>query len=541
MDARDLSRRGTEEAASGGWFADRSVAAKIAAALAVVALVALAVAGVGAAKMASLRSTAQVLATDGIAPLVELSAVQRGFQAARARIVEYPAATPEVRTELLVQLDEKLGDMEGALEAYAPQAADPQAVADLRGAVEDILAVTQERLVPMADAGDVTGAATVYREEVLPLVTVGAEAIEVAGVAQEAQALGQVEEATSTASGAVALIGAVLVIGLALATALAVLAVRRITRPLARVSAVLDAIADGDLTSSADVTSRDEVGRMAASLDRATTSLRGTVATLAATSSTLSAASEELSATSGEIAGGSQQASAQAGAVSDAADEVSRTVATLAAGGEQMTASIREIAENASRAAQIAAQAVASASSADATVSRLGASSAEIGAVVRVITAIAEQTNLLALNATIEAARAGDAGKGFAVVAGEVKELAQQTAQATEDITRRVDAIQHDSTSAATAIAEISQVIDSISDYQTMIASAVEEQTSTTASMNRDVAGVADSSGAIAAGIGGIAAVTDSTSKGIGETRRAAGELARLSSELRAVVSGFRV
>jgi len=165
---------------------------------------------------------------------------------------------------------------------------------------------------------------------------------------------------------------------------------------------------------------------------------------------------------------------------------------------------------------------------------KLGESSTQIGQVIKVITSIAQQTNLLALNATIEAARAGEAGKGFAVVANEVKELAKETAKATEDISRKIDAIQADTKAAADAIATIGEVINQINGISNTIATAVEEQNPTTNEMARG-------SGEITSSIAGVAQAAESASHGAGDTQKAAQQLVETSTQLRHLVEQFKV
>jgi methyl-accepting chemotaxis protein len=258
---------------------------------------------------------------------------------------------------------------------------------------------------------------------------------------------------------------------------------------------------------------------------------------VAANAQSLTAASDELSAVSQEMSANAEETAAQANSVSAASEEVSRNVQTVAAGTEEMSASIREIAKNAADGARVAGSAVTVAASTNATVAKLGESSAEIGKVIKVITSIAQQTKLLALNATIEAARAGEAGKGFAVVANEVKELAKETAKATEDISQKIEAIQTDTRGAVTAIGQISDIISQINDLQNTIASAVEEQTATTNEMARNVAEGAKGMNEITQNITGVAQAARDTSAGAARALSSAKALAGMAMELEKLVA----
>jgi methyl-accepting chemotaxis protein len=250
----------------------------------------------------------------------------------------------------------------------------------------------------------------------------------------------------------------------------------------------------------------------------------------------LASASEELTATSQQMSSNAEETSAQANVVSAGAEQVNKNLQTVATGSEEMSTSIKEIAKNAHESAKVATSAVKVAEDTNQIVSKLGDSSTEIGQVIKVITSIAQQTNLLALNATIEAARAGEAGKGFAVVANEVKELAKQTAKATEDISRKIEAIQGDTKSAVGAIAQISEVIKQVNDFSNTIATAVEEQNATTNEMARNVGEAAKGSGEITTNIGGVSDAAQSTTQGANDSLKAAEALAKMSNDLRGLV-----
>ena len=262
-----------------------------------------------------------------------------------------------------------------------------------------------------------------------------------------------------------------------------------------------------------------------------------TRADIAQMAQSVGASSEELTAISQQMAGNAEETATQANVVSAASEEVSMNVSIVATGSEEMLASIREISKSANESARVAKNAVNVAELTNHTISKLGESSIEIGKVIKVITSIAQQTNLLALNATIEAARAGEAGKGFAVVANEVKELAKETAKATEEIGQKIDAIQAGTKGAVQAIAEISLIINQINDISNTIASAVEEQTATTNEIGRNIVEAAKGAGEIAKNISGVAAAARSTTSGATNTQAAARALNQMAEQLQSLVA----
>jgi methyl-accepting chemotaxis protein len=303
-----------------------------------------------------------------------------------------------------------------------------------------------------------------------------------------------------------------------------------------------EAIAAGDLThDDLKVRSQDELGDLTAAINKMSGSLKRMILAITESAVQVASASEELNTTSQQITANSEETSAQADVVSKAAQTVSQNLQTVATGAEEMGASIKEIAKNATEAAKVATAAVKVAETTTTTVSKLGDSSTEIGQVIKVITSIAQQTNLLALNATIEAARAGEAGKGFAVVANEVKELAKETAKATEDISRKIEAIQTDTKAAVDAIASISGVINQINDISGTIATAVEQQNATTNEMSRNVSEAAHGSAEITSNVAGVAEAAQGTTRGATDTQKASQQLLETSTQLRQLVEQFKI
>ena len=347
---------------------------------------------------------------------------------------------------------------------------------------------------------------------------------------------------------------------------------RGIATPLAAVVTHLGEISQGDLSKDTprEFQERgDEIGTLARSKQTMIVSLRNMVQEISGGIRVLSSSSTELMASSVAITSGSRHGSDKAHSVSSAAEEMSSNIASVAAGmeetstnltsvasaTEQMTSTIGEIAANSEKARSITEEATRQAVRISEQMNQLGTAAQQIGKVTETITEISSQTNLLALNATIEAARAGSAGKGFAVVANEIKELAKQTAAATEDIKGRIAGVQSSTAAGIAEIEKVSRVIRQVSDFVGSIAAAIEEQSTTTRQISRNIAeastGVQDAnkrvcetSQATASIAKEIVEVDDAVghlANGSEQVKNNATELAKVAEQLRATVQRFKV
>lgn len=528
-----------------GWWSNRRVSTRILVSVLVAAIAALTVGVLGILSLGSTNAAASSMYQNDFMGVEAATTARRATVQMRLDVTNQALsaeAAEMAKYEQAVAADET--DARNALDTLKalPLASDQRsALADFEQGLNAYVAVRDSALLPAGRAHDIAAWTKARDEQAAPTITTMNTALGNLVDSEKASAKKSADAVGSQYRTSRSLMILALAVGVTGAIVLGLVVARGITGGIGRVKRVATALERGDLTVTSGLASRDEVGQMGQSLDAAIVTLRSTLATIDSSSAALASATEQMAASGEQISSAAEETAAQAGVVSASATEVSQNVQAVASGSEEMGASIREIAENATQAARVAGQAVAAAAATTESVSNLGESSRQIGNVVKLITSIAEQTNLLALNATIEAARAGEAGKGFAVVASEVKDLARETAKATEDIANRVEAIQVDTEGAIAAIAEITTVIGSINDFQTTIAAAVEQQTSTTNEINRGVMQAAAGVGEIAANISGVAGAASVTTQGVSESQAAVADLARMSVELKDLVGRFTV
>ncbi len=344
-----------------------------------------------------------------------------------------------------------------------------------------------------------------------------------------------------------------------------------IVRPVNRVIDSLRDISegDGDLTQRLEVTTNDELGKLAevfnafiSKLQNMITDISSGVTTLSSSSTELSSISEQMSSSAGRtseksntVSAATEEMTVNLSSISAAMEESSTNTNTVATASEQMNATINEIAKNAENARVISDQAVSKVNDSAEKMSKLGSAAKGIGEVVETITDISEQVNLLSLNATIEAARAGDAGKGFAVVANEIKDLANQTSKASMDIKEKIEDIQGSSTATLTGISEISDVINNVNEIVSTIATAVEEQSAATMEIAENINQASSGIQEVNENVNQSSTVADEIARDISDVSESATEMAersdqvklssedlsKLSEELRHMVNQFKV
>lgn len=342
----------------------------------------------------------------------------------------------------------------------------------------------------------------------------------------------------------------------------------RIAKPLTQSVGFAGKLAEGDFRDTLDISSSDEMGTLANALNGMVAQLGNMFKDVISAVQTVSSASTELKSISEQMTVGAEQSSGKSEAVAAAAEEMSSNMNSVAAAMEeaatniglvaaaagQMTSTIDEIALNTEKAAHVTGKAVNEAQSAAEKINELGLSAQEIGKVTETITDISEQTNLLALNATIEAARAGDAGKGFAVVASEIKDLANQTADATGDIRGKIEQIQRATEQSVAEITRVTEIINQVNDIVSTVASAVEEQSVTTkkiadnvnqasggiAEVNQNVSQTSAVAREIAKDVAAVNMASGEMSSNSSRVNTSAHEMAKLAEELNALVGQFK-
>ncbi len=475
-----------------------------------------------------------------VGPMLLATAVQTGYTVSSEGHSIETGLTEKARSvlPLLVNLagpNLALGDPAGAREVLVPLQEDH----DFRFAL-----VLKEDGQPFASlGGDASVATAVIRgagRDQLRAQMVGKQLVAVAPIKEGGKVIGQVVVGFSRSFDAFLTIVLFSALGIGLTGLATFLLGGRVVRPLPGTVRMLDAMAGGDLAQRVEIVSEDEIGHMGHSLNHACEKIGGTLAGIRHNARLLTAASTDLASVGNNLSQAARRAATQATTVRDSAERVSQNVDSVAAAADGLGSSVQDIARNANLAREVASETVEFVAITNASVSKLRESSVEISKVVKLITSITEQTNLLALNATIEAARAGAAGKGFAVVANEVKDLAKETAKASEDIATKIATMEESTRGAADHIERIRTMVTQIHALQSSIAIAVAEQASTTGQIVGDMGEAAHTCSGIARSVSDVAHAVDETNSCSDESQRAAAALATMAHELEELVEQFR-
>jgi methyl-accepting chemotaxis protein len=428
-----------------------------------------------------------------------------------------------------------------AFRSTGPSSAELALATTLESDLTTLRPIVFENLLPLSDRDARLRFQTMFTQRVVPLFADAHAAIDDLMTSENASADAEMAAAHGVYVQAVIGLVVLLTIGIAVVFLLGSMIATSIVRPLRASVDVLGRVAAGDLTASVDVVGTDEVAMLGTALNATVARTAAAIESITIGATSLATSSETLAMTGASIGAAAEQTSDVAGNVSTAAAHVSDNVAEAVGGARELGASIRNIASNSADAALVANRASTDAGDTNSAVERLRAASQQVGDVIALISKIARQTHLLALNATIEAERAGEAGKGFAVVAAEVKQLARQTADATEEIDRTIADMRLEVEAATAALDRITQIVGHLSDTQTTIAAAVEEQDHMTGSIIDRMSQAAAGAEEIAVTIRGVASATTETSRGVDGAREAAAALANLAEELARTVARFQV
>ncbi|HET9654212.1 MAG TPA: methyl-accepting chemotaxis protein [Kineosporiaceae bacterium] len=492
-----------------------------------------------ASSLASLNSRVSAVNTRDIAPLSRLRTAENEIN--QVTIIGFAAALttdPKAAESLLSDVPKEKTQIQSDLDTMV--ALTPR---ELRGRAQAVLAAYKTYLT--ADAAYREGATTAQAKTLEETATNSYVAL-MAAFDSTAKSYADDASAQNSAVNAEYRRSMLLAVGFLLATLVLAVVIalgllRSLRRRTAAVLETLDRMANGDLSGTAQAEGSDEIAAMASALNSGLSSVRGAIDQVKHSASQLADSAAGLSHSADETNASVRRSADAVDVLASSAEQVTATVGTVASSTEELSSSIREISANAQEAARVVGQAVGVVESTNATIAQLGNSSEEIGNVIQVIQSIAAQTSLLALNATIEAARAGEAGRGFAVVAGEVKDLARETAEATDSVISRVQAIQQDTEGAIRAIAEIGDIMQQVNHFQSSIAAAVEEQSVTTDSMSGGIIDVLRVVKEIGDTLQEVSSEAQASAHAVAETKDLAAQVTGMGDQLRGAVSTFRL